>query len=135
MDETGREHEIAAVEAQVRRNVEKLCAVCGGWYRPAGGACIHEQRSELWRQRVAAAAHNFRAGVVAAARTGEDVYDTFCGVCGIQWQPGHTCIPQPTAQEVQAMREQASWLRVLEDVLDHYAISTALAAPASWEAV
>lgn len=90
-----------------------VCTECGGKYRPAGGPCIHEHPSQYQRT----------------------LEGFMCGVCGVDWQPGHTCLRQPTAKEVQDMREQAYWLRVMEDVLDHFGYATQVAAPAAWEAV
>lgn len=112
-----------------------ICTECGAKYRPAGGPCIHEQRSEMW-----AIAEGWPKPDTAifeeldrqARTTG---YDCRCAHCGVLWQPGHTCLRQPTTKEVADMREQAYWLRVMEDVLDHFGYETQLAAPAYWEAL
>jgi hypothetical protein len=62
-------------------------------------------------------------------------WDVLCYDCKQGWRPGHTCIRQPTAQERQALLDQAEWLRIMDDVLEHFGHKTALAAPEVWEAI
>lgn len=120
-------------EAHVERNPVEVCAVCGGKYRPAGGPCIHEQRSAMWAQAAGPANTRFATGSVEAARREVTGYDCRCGQCGVLWQPGHTCIRQPTEREVQSLRDEADFLQLVAATIIKLSNALRVAAPEAWE--
>lgn len=109
------------------------CAECGGKYRPAGGPCIHEQRSEMWAQAAGPANTRFATGSVEAARREVTGYDCRCGQCGVLWQPGHTCIRQPTEREVQSLRDEADFLQLVAATIIKLSSALRVATPEVWE--
>lgn len=109
------------------------CDTCGGKYRPAGGPCIHEQRSAMWAQAAGEANARFATGAVEAARREVTGYDCRCGRCGIQWQPGHGCIPQPTMAQVQSLRDEADFLQLVAATITKLSNALRVAAPEAWE--
>ncbi len=120
---------------KAKQEAVTTCEVCGGKYRPAGGPCIHESRSELWQQQVEAAASTFRVGIKTAAHAGESLYNTFCGLCGCQWYPGHTCIRQPTPEQVRELAKMSLFVRLMDKFMGQSAEELGCAVPADWEAM
>lgn len=114
------------------RKVE-VCFECGAKYRPAGGPCNHEQRSEMWAQAAGPANTRFATGSVEAARRAVTGYDCRCGQCGVLWQPGHTCIPQPTMAQVQELAAMGSVLRLMDEIMERLVEELGVAAPEAWE--
>ena|SRR5258707_680794 len=69
------EEEVVAADSWSKGGYEtglRVCADCGGKYRPAGGPCIHEHPAPR---------PNFTMQVT-------------CGLCQAVWRPGHTCLVQ-----------------------------------------
>ena len=87
------------------RRAVVTCSTCGGKYRPAGGPCIHEHpapRQETGTVRV----HDevWRTGFVSLFDS-KAHYSTWCGLCGDDWQPGHTCMGGRASTEEERQRQ------------------------------